>query len=703
MTKKLFILVILLLFSAPAFAQVDTAWVRRYNGLGDSVDVAVKIAVDESGSVFVTGWSWNDTSGHDYATIKYQRNGNTDWVRIYNGPANDWDEARALAVDGSGNAFVTGVSGFIGITTIKYYPDGDTAWVRTYNGPDNEGAWANAIAVDGWGNVYVTGSSIGSATSNDYVTIKYYPNGDTAWVRIYNGPGNDMDWANAIAIDASGNVFVTGLSSGSGTYYDYATIEYLANGNTAWAKRYNGPGNANDVALSIAVDGSGNVCVTGASDSSGTYDYATIKYDSNGNIAWVRRYNGPGNADDVALALAIDGSSNIYVTGYSDSSSAGTDYEYATIKYYPNGDTGWVRRRYSGPIDIMYGHPVTPLALDDSGNVYVTGATGGTVGYPDSFDYGTIKYDSSGTMLWMKTYNGTGDGYDEAYSIAVDKSGKVYVTGESYGQGSFEDYATIKYVEPEESIMVLSPNGAETLYVDATYDITWSWTCVESVKIEYSTNAGSSWLPISDVTESDGSYSWLVPNTPSESCLVKITDAEDGKPADTSDGYFTVRCEPAIVVKSPNGGEQWKVNSAYDIKWNYLCFYDSVNIEYTTDNGATWDTIADTTFNDGLYLWTIPDTPSDSCLIRISDVVDKIPSDESDSLFSIVTWIRGDVNGDGVIDLGDVVYLINYLYKGGPAPDPLWVGDVNCDGIVDLGDVVYLINYLYRGGPPPCN
>ena len=65
------------------------------------------------------------------------------------------------------------------------------------------------------------------------------------------------------------------------------------------------------------------------------------------------------------------------------------------------------------------------------------------------------------------------------------------------------------------------------------------------------------------------------------------------------------------------------------------------------------------------------------------------------------TFIRGDANGDGVIDLGDVVFLLNYLFKFGDPPCPLQAGDANCDGAVDLGDVVYLINYLYKGGPPP--
>jgi hypothetical protein len=65
-------------------------------------------------------------------------------------------------------------------------------------------------------------------------------------------------------------------------------------------------------------------------------------------------------------------------------------------------------------------------------------------------------------------------------------------------------------------------------------------------------------------------------------------------------------------------------------------------------------------------------------------------------------YIKGDVNHDLAVDVGDVIYLVNYLYSGGPEPLPLESGDVNCDGIVNVGDVVYLVNYLFRGGPPPC-
>jgi hypothetical protein len=448
MTKKLFILVIFLLVSILnivslwnyAFAQsVDTAWVRRYNGPGNGYDRARAIAVDRSGNVYVTGYSDGSGTSFDYATVKYDPSGNELWVRRYNGPGNDTDYANAIAVDGSGNVYVTGYSYGSGTSydyaTVKYYLNGDTAWVRRYNGPGNGWDFAFAIAVDGSGNVYVTGWSGSSGTFNDYATVKYYPNGDTAWVRRYNGPGNDWDDATAIAVDGSNNVYVTGFSGGSGTRDDYATIKYYSNGDTAWVRRYNGPRNGWDWAYAIAVDGSNNAYVTGYSYDSGTsYDYATIKYYPSGDTAWVRRYNGPGNDYDGASAIAVDGSNNVYVTGFSGGS--GTSDDYATIKYHSNGDTAWVRR-YNGPGNSD--DDATAIAVDSFGNVYVTGYSYGS---GTSYDYATIMYYPNGDTALVRRYNGPGNDWDDATAIAVDGSNNVYVTGVSEG-----DYATIKYVQ----------------------------------------------------------------------------------------------------------------------------------------------------------------------------------------------------------------------------------------------------------------
>jgi hypothetical protein len=100
-----------------------------------------------------------------------------------------------------------------------------------------------------------------------------------AWMQRYNGPGNGTDYAFAVAVDASNNVIVTGYSIGSGGNYDYATIQYSSAGVPLWTNRFNGPGNSIDGAYAVAVGRSGNVIVTGGSTgSSSGYDFTTIKY-----------------------------------------------------------------------------------------------------------------------------------------------------------------------------------------------------------------------------------------------------------------------------------------------------------------------------------------------------------------------------------------------------------------------------------------
>ncbi len=144
-----------------------------------------------------------------------------------------------------------------------------------------------------------------------------------AWVARYNGPGNDYDGAVAIVLDSSGNVYVTGDSIGLGTGADYVTIKYNSSGEEQWVARYNG-GSA-DAATAMAVDSSGSVYVTGQSWSATTsnYDYATVKYNADGQEQWVARYDGPANDYDYPTRIAVDSSGNVYVTGEKDWVSRG--------------------------------------------------------------------------------------------------------------------------------------------------------------------------------------------------------------------------------------------------------------------------------------------------------------------------------------------------------------------------------------------
>jgi uncharacterized delta-60 repeat protein len=351
-------------------------WTNRYDGPSHALDEARAVAVDSSGNVFVTGYSVSFGSDDDYVTIKYSSAGLPLWTNRYSKSGNSVDQAFAIAVDSSGNAIVTGYSFFAGDTfndyvTIKYSGAGVPLWTNRYDGPGSASDTAYAIAVDSSDNIFVAGRSTGSNGYLDYATIKYSGAGVSLWTNRYNGPGNTDDEAHALAVDSIGNVIVTGASQNTGGVLgsDFATIKYSGAGMPLWTNRYNGTGNSVDVAKAVAVDSSGNVFVIGSSTgTNGFYDYATIKYSAAGIPLWTNRYNGPANQDDLTFAVAVDSSGDVSVTGNATSTAGG--YVYATIKYSGAGVPLWTNRNGSGITDSK----ATALAVDSGGNVFVTGS-----------------------------------------------------------------------------------------------------------------------------------------------------------------------------------------------------------------------------------------------------------------------------------------------------------------------------------------
>jgi uncharacterized delta-60 repeat protein len=267
----------------------------------------------------------------DYLTIKYSQNGLRMWAKRYDGPRREDDHSVAIGTDASGNVYVSGTSWLSGTdpnwsdwTTVKYSSSGVQLWAKQYNGPANSGDIAYALAVDAAGNVFVAGRSDGQWTG-DFLTIKYNSEGVQQWIDRYNGPVNDYDEARAITLDPSGNVYVTGYSRSIGKEWysdDYLTIKYSPGGARQWIARYNGTGNEYDDAQAIALDAAGNVYVTGSSEApKGNRDYATIKYNANGVQQWVARYDGPGSSYEIATDFTTDPSGNVYVTGISEANN----------------------------------------------------------------------------------------------------------------------------------------------------------------------------------------------------------------------------------------------------------------------------------------------------------------------------------------------------------------------------------------------
>lgn len=433
-------------------------WRQRYNGPGNGDDCPKALAVDGSGNVVIAAASFNGTN-HDYYTAKYAAaDGALLWERRYNSPANNDDQPNAVAADGLGNVVVTGyccnentsgfIGGFVDFYTAKYASaDGSIVWESRYNGPFGRADVAQAAAVDATGNVVVTGYSVTRRETNGYLVSEYYTakyaavDGTRLWEASYRGPADKGDIAKAVAVDALGNVVVTGLSSnGTNGYADYYTAKYAAtDGALLWEKRYDGPRHGDDYATAVAVDNAGNVVVTGYSAGVATdNDYHTVKYTAaDGSLVWEKRYNGPANGPDITTALAVDDAGNVVVTGYSlngyDEDGYALPIDYYTARYASaDGALLWEKRVTGRAHD----DPATGLTVDAGGNVVVAGYG----------DFQTIKYAAAGgIILWESRHDGPGNRHDHANAVTVDHVGNVIVTGISFSGGTRSGYYTAKY------------------------------------------------------------------------------------------------------------------------------------------------------------------------------------------------------------------------------------------------------------------
>ena len=440
-------------------AQINIQWQTRYSSAGTNIDRAEDMAMDGAGNVYVTGLGQGVSGNFDYVTIKYDAVGTEIWRTEYNGTGNSLDEAHAIAVDPSGNVYVTGWSyGGAGTgydyATVKYNSTGVQQWASRYTNVAGGTDEAWDIDVDNVGNVFVTGSSDGAGTNSAATTVRYNSAGVQQYANRFEGVGTSIDAGFAIYVDSlTGTAYVTGYTFQSAAAdFDYITLKYNLAGVQQWATQYNSPDGNYDEARAIAVDASGNVYVTGYSQTLvlTNYDYATVKYNSAGVQQWQVRYNGTGNDYDRANAIALDAAGNVYVTG--KSVGVGSTAEDAfTIKYDNSGVSQWTAR-YNGAANGY--DEAKALAVDTSGNVYITGYSYSS---GSNNDYLTIKYDASGTQEWITKYNGTANNTDQAAAIAVDAIGNVFITGLSKGAGSNEDFETIKYCQ------LKSDAGADTI------------------------------------------------------------------------------------------------------------------------------------------------------------------------------------------------------------------------------------------------
>jgi hypothetical protein len=418
----LLILSINILLTKVSYCQVNQEWIRRYNNPSNTRDESGGITLDKLGNVYVSGNSFY-SSTTDIVTIKYSPSGSQQWTAIY--PLNTSSHVKRVVTDMSDNIYVCSevgndFTGLYDIFLIKYNSAGVMLWLRDFGDGHAHGFYPYDLIIDRTGNIYEVGGT--DAYGVGAFVVKYTPNGDTLWTRTYRPSGYNGSHVESAAIDSSNNLIIAGSCIiGSGFASDCLIIKYNSSGDMLWSNVYNSGGyNTMDFWLKTGIGSNDDIFVTGMGGLTG--DYVTIRYNSSGIQQWIQRYRGPvsGNSANAATGLVVDNQNNIIVTGQSQSSVSVQDF--ATIKYNANGDSLWVKR-YDNP---SHGNDEAySITLDEFGSIYVNGMS---IIY-GVWKFSTIKYDSNGNQKWIMQYPGAPK-FQET-SIVVDNLSNVYVVGDS--------------------------------------------------------------------------------------------------------------------------------------------------------------------------------------------------------------------------------------------------------------------------------
>jgi len=430
--------------SRPPKLDGTIVWNTFLGGEGHDLSVG-NIAVDWSGNVYVSGYSfaaWGSpvrayTPGPlvdgrvvDAFAAKLDPNGTLLWITFLGGTGGDY--GNGIAVDQSGNVYVCGTSSATWGSPVRAYaadrdafaakldPNGRLLWNTFLGGPALDSA--SAIAVDASGNVYIGGDSDdrqflpdpkwGSpvrtfTAGSDAFAAKLDTNGILLWNTFLGGTGLELGWS--IAVDRSGNVYMCGYSAPYLNVYPYSDPSW------GWPVR--------------------------SFTREGYSDAFAAKLDMNGILLWNTFLGGTGS--DIATGIAVDGSGSVYVTGDSDARWGIIRRRFlSSVRAYTAGDDGFVAKLdQNGTLvwNTFLGgtgyDQAWSIAVDGSNNVYVGGlysdATWGSPvrAYTEGHDVFAAKLDANGTLVW-NTFLG-GAGTDMSGSIAVDTSGNVYMSGYS--------------------------------------------------------------------------------------------------------------------------------------------------------------------------------------------------------------------------------------------------------------------------------
>jgi hypothetical protein len=411
-----------IIFNSSIFAEApyQAVWARQIGTTG--TDFGSGIAVDTSGNAFVSGYTTGNIARRnsffpDAFLAKYDSTGNLLWARQFGTPGDEL--CFSVAVNSAGDAYISGtVNGNLNggphtsstdAFLTKYDGDGNLLWFRQIGTSVGDNCFS--VAVDNAGNALISGVTDGSlggphAGNNDGFVSKFDASGNLLWSRQIGTPGSDN--ANAVAVDAFGNAYVSGYT------FDSLAAPYAGNG-----------------------------------------DAYIIKYDPSGNLLWSKQIG--TIRTEFSYAVTVDSAGNALISGYTFGDIGGPnagEEDAFLIKFDPDGQELWSRQIGTANSDLSFS-----VVTDSLGNAFISGCTKGNLGGTNAGDFDAFlsKYDSSGNFLWSQQF-GT-SALDQSRAAAVDPLGNLYLSGVTYGDlagpnaGAIDTFI-VKYAVPEPSTFI---------------------------------------------------------------------------------------------------------------------------------------------------------------------------------------------------------------------------------------------------------
>jgi len=335
------------------------------------------------------------------------------WERIFdNGEENI---SNSISTDSDDNIIIAGFSGYPNGLIVKYNSEGDTLWTCLNDVP------ISAVACDSEKNIIVFGTMY-IEDSMRVCILKYDPEGNLLWrqqtkgINIFNGHSSSTG---CLAIDSKNNIVIAGIYLSD--EYDYLTLKFNSDGDLIWYRTYQDAENYCGAPDGVAIDKSDNIIITGRSIFNRVWNWRTLKYDQNGDLLWaVEQYR--TSCNDYAYGVTSDQEDNIIVVGYVD--SLNTKWWPFIIKYTPDGDTLWTKKfqLYPDSYDFSFYDVVT----DSLDNIIICGIYRPTSSWGEYF---VCKLDQNGNLSW--TFNEMVDTNLIHYvqDMAIDDNGDIFVTG----------------------------------------------------------------------------------------------------------------------------------------------------------------------------------------------------------------------------------------------------------------------------------